>query len=147
MVLKVAGHVAMSLVFLFIFFCCQSSATHEPDKIDQSKKPAEISLTAEVRITHCERRKIDGKIFFIVSKYCSHCKLALPVIKKVIGEMKLEKYFRVLDVSKPTDAKELEKHFVRVVFTPTLLAGCNVYIGGKTEGDYRKICKKFKDSL
>ena len=137
----------MSLVFLSVFFCCQSSATREPDKIDKSAKPAEISLTAEVKITHCEKRKIDRKIFFIVSKYCSHCKLALPVIKKVIGEMKLDKYFRVLDVSQPADAKELEKHSVRVVFTPTLLAGCNAYIGGKTEDDFRKICKKFKDSL
>jgi len=137
------------VIFLVLFSFSFSDFLHSNAKDTKtsgrhkSEKLQMIDLASEMSIAGCKERNLKDKIIFIVSKYCSHCRKAKPRLEKVIKELKLEKYYSLLDVSRGADRSEIESHRVKVMFTPTLLINCTVFIGAKTEEVYRAICRQF----
>ena len=48
-----------------------------------------------------------------------------------------------LDLSKEEDIETMESFAVVPQYTPTLLVGCDVYIGAKSKDEYKQIIEDF----
>ena len=102
-----------------------------------------IVLNKEGRIPDnlCEERGLEDKIVVLESKYCGACKVAVPIMKEVEEELGADILF--LDLSEKADNLRMNGFRVLPHYTPTMLAGCDVYIGVKSKEDYHKIISTF----
>ncbi len=98
-----------------------------------------ITVTRDKAIPNCAEHKLANKITLIVSKYCHSCKKTGPHLAKLIKELKLQKQYQILDLSKPDDAKKVAAMNIRFQFVPTLIVNCKSYIGLRSDKEYRKI--------
>ena len=98
---------------------------------------SETSIPAE----SCEQRGLSDKVIMLESEYCGHCKIAKPILKEIAQEKGMD--FEFLDVSNKEERAAMEGYGVNIMYTPTLLAGCSVYIGSKSKEEYLQIIDKF----
>ena len=110
------------LAGLFVFGC------------ESGAKPLILSEEGDLPLSLCEERGLDGKIMVLESKYCGACKAAKPLVQAAAGEVGVEVLF--LDLAEGKDAREAEKLGLVPQYTPTLLVGCQVYIGVKSKEEY-----------
>jgi len=92
----------------------------------------------------CEERDFDDKIIVLESKYCGACKAVLPILKELEKELGVEITF--LDLSKDADSLQMKNFKIMPYYTPTMLAGCSVYIGGKPKEEYVNFISKFLEN-
>jgi|GEM_PF-1644530 len=84
----------------------------------------------------CIPRGIDDKVIILESKYCSACRIAVPVLKEIEEELNDE--FIFLDLSQTNDMNKMEEFKIIPQYTPTVLVGCEVYIGVKDKEVYKR---------
>jgi len=58
-------------------------------------------------------------------------------------ESELGAEFLFLDLSKEEDTETMKSFDVVPQYTPTLLVGCDVYIGAKSKEEYKQIIEEF----
>lgn len=106
-------------------------------------KDGKLMLDKEGTIpcTLCEERGLDDRIVVLESEYCGACKAVVPVIKEVAKELNTIVTF--LDLSESEDQNKMSQLGVMPYYTPTMLVGCQVYVGGKTKSEYKSIISKF----
>jgi len=89
----------------------------------------------------CEERGIKDKIIVLENKYCGACKTAVPKIKEAGEETGAEVID--LDLSEEANVNKMREFRVMPYYTPTMVVGCDVYIGGKSKEEYKKIFSEF----
>ena len=127
---------SMVMLVLLSFGCSQKS----PEGASAVKT---ITLDSETEIPPetCAERGLCDKVVMLESEYCGHCRIAEPILKEIAQEKGLD--FEFLDVSKKEGRTVMESHGINVKYTPTLIAGCAVYIGSKSKEEYVQIIDKF----
>lgn len=96
-----------------------------------------VSGNARIPADQCVQRGLNNRIILVVSQYCSHCAKAIPVLKEIAEEKGVE--ITYLDISDNPQREELDRLKINTMFTPTLIAGCNTYIGYRPKPDYEQI--------
>ena len=102
-----------------------------------------ITLNAEGPIAAglCSERGLNDKIIMLQSKYCGACKIAMPRLKEVESETGADIIF--LDLSEKGDLETMKSFHIVPQYTPTLVVGCDVYIGAKSKDSYKNIVEAF----
>ena len=127
---------SMIMLVLLSFGCSQESSS--------AVKTITLDAETEIPLETCAERGLGDKIVILESEYCGHCKIAAPILKKIGQEKGLD--FEFLDVSKKEGRTVMENYGVNVKYTPTLIAGCAVYIGSKSKEEYLHIIDKFVET-
>ena len=117
----------MLLLVIFVFGCTQHNTTGAMIMIDK-----ETTIPEDA----CLASGLQNKVVFIGSAYCGHCAQAEPKLEKI--ESELGKDFIFLDLSEEEDLAIAESLNLKVVYTPTVLVGCDVLLGDKSEEFYRE---------
>jgi thiol-disulfide isomerase/thioredoxin len=89
----------------------------------------------------CEERGFHDMIIVLESKYCGACKVVLPILKGLSKELNTDILF--LDLSNGADSLQMNGFKVQPYYTPTMIVGCDVYIGGKSIEEYNQIIREF----
>ncbi len=89
----------------------------------------------------CSARGLGDKVIVLESRYCGACRIAVPRLKEI--EKELQTKFIFLDLSQPEDRERLKEFKILPQYTPTVLVGCDVYIGAKSKEEYKRIIEKF----
>lgn len=128
------------LLLILLAGCSQES------KDTSSTAIKKITLASETNIPDesCEQMGLSDKVIMLESEYCGHCKIAEPILKEIEQEKGLD--FEFLDVSNKEDRAVMESYGVDIRYTPTLLAGCSVYIGSKSKEEYQQIIDDFVEA-
>ena|GEM_PF-1583266 len=137
--MKTRNLIMFGMILLILLAGC-SKGGENASAITTITLDSETSIPAE----SCKERGLNGKIIMLESEHCGHCKIADPILKEIEQEKGLD--FEFLDVSKKEDRAVMESYGVSIMYTPTLLAGCSVYIGSKTKEEYQEIINTFVEA-
>lgn len=123
------------------------NSTDEPDReisvpIEENFEKITIMNPGSFSEDSCKSRGLYDKVVMLESKYCGHCKEALPVFKRICDENGIKPI--ILDVSLPDQREQMESYGVQIGYTPTFIFGCDYYVGSMDEDDYIFLLKKFK---
>jgi thiol-disulfide isomerase/thioredoxin len=83
----------------------------------------------------CSRRGLDDKVVILVSKYCSACKVVVPILEEIEKELEME--FLYFDLSDKQDSEKFGEYKIQAQWTPTVIIGCDVLIGGYSKEKYK----------
>lgn len=108
-----------------------------------------IAETDKIRIDHemtlsslaCSERNFDNKVTIIESKYCASCVALKPSLLEIEDE--LDTTFNYIDIAELNGQDKLNDLGLEVAYTPTIIIGCNVYIGAKSKEKYKTLVEDF----
>lgn len=133
------------VILAVLAYMLYSTASPGPTHINFNNNTSDglIVLNGEGTIQEelCIARNLDDKIIVLESKYCGACRIAIPRLEKIEEELGIEIIY--LDLSEDSDAEKTREFGLSPRYTPTLLVGCDVYIGVQSEDDYRTIIENF----
>ena len=89
----------------------------------------------------CKARGVIDKVIMLESKYCGHCKKTMPILQEACRERGIEPI--IIDVTIPEQREQMESYGVQIAYTPTLIFGCDYYIGTRDKQGYLKLLDKF----
>ena len=93
-----------------------------------------ISSDGSFAEEECKLRGLYEKAVMISSKYCGHCKTALPVFKEACEEVDIEPL--ILDVAEEEQRQRLLEFNISVKYTPIFIIDCEYFVGGKTKEEF-----------
>jgi thiol-disulfide isomerase/thioredoxin len=105
----------------------------------KSMKP--VLVGKDMVIEDCKERGIDDYVIFIYSKYCPHCKKAMPVVEGIVSEQKIGSRYLPIDTAGKEGRDLLDEFGIRVQYVPTLIKDCKAYVGGKSQETYEKVLR------
>jgi len=137
--------IGIIILFAIIVGIYATKLTPKPTQVDinNTNNIGFIKLDGEMTIAQnlCQERNIDDKIIVMESKYCSACRISIPILKEI--EEELGKEFIFLDLSQECCRDILSEFRIQPRYTPTVLIGCDVHIGAKSKETYEKLIKDF----
>lgn len=89
----------------------------------------------------CSERNLTDKIIVLESKYCGACRVAIPRLKEIEEDLQAE--FIFLDLSQECDMERMKQFRIVPQYTPTVLIGCDVYIGAYPKDSYKQWIEAF----
>ncbi len=103
----------------------------------------DLVLENEGRIEQqaCSARNLEYKIIILESKYCGACRIAVPRLEEI--EQELNTSFIFLDLSEEENVERMKEFRIVPHYTPTVLIGCDVYIGAKDKEVYKQAIEEF----
>ena len=127
------------IVLIFIFLISCTNTTSPGYSLDKGR----LVLDKEGTISdlQCNQHGLSKTILVLESKYCHACKEAVPKIKAAAKELGATVIY--LDLAEKAEQTKANNYGVVPYYTPTMIAGCKVYVGGKTKIEYTKIIKDF----
>ena len=149
--------VAMALCLCYCVFICdkpggggepvvQPEPEPEPEP-EQEQEPEPllemflIDKEQTIPFEECSKRGLDNKVIVLESKYCSACKVVVPVLKEI--EKELDREFLHFDLSQEDALTEIEKFYIEAQWTPTVIIGCDALIGGYSKEEYKSAVENF----
>jgi len=95
-----------------------------------------FTITSSGSFSHedCDDMSLTGKYVMVESKSCSHCQETLPYFIEACEEMNRDCI--ILDVSEQDDFNEMLSYGINVMYTPTFVLDCNIYVGAMLKDDY-----------
>lgn len=140
--------ILISIILIICISCCISGNTIEPTEVDITNGSGLgfILLDNEVSIPQnlCLERNLTDKIIILESKYCGACRIAVPRLKEI--EQELNAKFVFLDLSKQEDVERMKEFKIMPKYTPTVLIGCDIYIGAYSKENYKELISDFLKS-
>ena len=130
--------IGLLIIVLVLIIGCTNDST-PGYKLDKGRLVLDKEGT--IPTNQCTQRGLTNQIVVLESKYCHACKEAVPKIKAVAQEMGATVTY--LDLAENTDTEKANQLGVIPYYTPTMVVGCKVYVGGKTKTEYTKIIKEF----
>jgi len=126
------------LAIIFLFSACQNT----PDP-DNNSTITDYALDKEGTLSEyeCSARNLQDKILVIHAEHCGACKVAVPILQKL--EEELDMTFEYYDLDVNSDRQAMGKYNIIPHYTPTVLFGCEVTIGAKSESAYRAEIEDF----
>jgi len=135
--------------FLLLIASCSKTAVEKTE--DAKVAPSadkyhfeDILVAADMDIGECELRQLCGRILFVTSQYCPHCKKALPVVEKLIDEKGFRDAYEHVGTSEEEGRDVLEGAGLQIKYVPTLIIDCKAFVGGKHADNYGEILSTFK---
>ena len=119
----------------------------EPEP-EPNPEPLEVFLLDKeqtIPFEECSRRGLDNKVVVLESKYCSACKVVVPILKETEKEFNVE--FLYFDLSNKNDVEEFNALKLQAQWTPTVIIGCEVFIGGYPKEKYKTAIENFLNNL
>ena len=111
-----------------------------PEPEPEPEPPLNMLLVDKEQIIpfdECSRRGLDDKVVVLVSKYCSACKVVVPILEEIEKELEME--FLYFDLSDKQDSEKFGEYKIQAQWTPTVIIGCEVLIGGYPKEQYKTI--------
>jgi len=106
----------------------------------KAKVPVEtITIKRDMEIPRCEEREIDGYVLFIYSRYCPHCKEAMPIVEELVTKKKIGSRYLPVDTTTQEGRDVLKQIGIRVQFVPTLIKDCKAHVGAKKREYYEEV--------
>ncbi len=87
--------------------------------------------------------KLEHDVIMIVADYCSSCYKAIPLLEKASNALNIP--ITYINVSEEEGFRRIINLELTTSATPTLLIGCTVSIGLKTENEYKQMLQTFVD--
>ena len=118
----------------------------EPTKMNISNNTSNLDfiiLDKEGTIAQelCSERGLNDKIIVLESRYCGACRTAVPRLQEIDQELQAGIIF--LDLSEGQYIKTMEEFRIYPQYTPTVLVGCDIYIGAYQKDTYKEIIEAF----
>ncbi|HPW44999.1 MAG TPA: thioredoxin family protein [bacterium] len=126
----------------FVFSCSDKREAKEVKSFEVKENPyhfEDIVIGTDGEIADCSLRQLDGRLIFITSKYCPHCKRALPIVEKIIADKKLQDIYEHVDTTTEEGQDILSGAGISVQYVPALIYDCKAYVGGGDAAKYDKI--------
>lgn len=140
--------IVLTLGISFAFSCSGKEEKKEAKEVklfEAKKNPyafEDIVIGADGEIADCNLRQLEGRLIFITSQYCPHCKKALPVVEKIIADKKLNDIYEHVDTTTEEGRDVLSGAGISVQYVPTLIYDCKAYVGGGDAAKYEKILSR-----
>jgi thiol-disulfide isomerase/thioredoxin len=107
---------------------------------DSGKGAAQLLVLKDnMTISDCEARGIGDNVLFIYSRYCPHCKTAMPIVEGIVTEQKTGSRYLPIDVTTEEGRALMKGYGITVQYVPTLVKGCIAHVGSKKKAEYEKI--------
>ena len=139
------------LLFCIVAIIAVSGCTNqtEPTEVNISNNATELELIlldkeGTIPLELCLERNLDDKIISLESKYCGACRIAIPRLQEIEEELQAD--FIYLDLSKECDLEKLHEFKIMPRYTPTVLIGCDVYIGAYPKEKYNQLIEDFSNN-
>lgn len=145
----------MAFISACLFMACSEKAADknaaDEQIVNQSEKAQEavnpyafddIVVKIDVEIPDCEKRELAGRLIFVKSAHCPHCKKAQPIIDRLVKERGLEDAFEVVDTTTEEGRDVLAGGGLLVQYVPTLIYNCKAYVGAGHVDAYKDILPK-----
>jgi thiol-disulfide isomerase/thioredoxin len=101
--------------------------------------PKSIILKRDMEIPGCEEREIDEYVIFIYSRYCPHCKTAMPIVEELVTKQRIGSRYLPIDTT-TKEGRELLKQFgITPQYVPTLIKDCKAHVGSKKREYYEEV--------
>jgi thiol-disulfide isomerase/thioredoxin len=136
--------VACLILFLIaasLMYGCTQEGCNSPTGYTVNDGIIMLDKEGTISCELCKERGVNDRIIVLESEYCGACKAVAPNIKEAAEELGAEVLF--LDLSKESDSIKMNGFGVMPYYTPTMLVGCDVYIGGKSKEEYKQIIGSF----
>jgi len=135
--------VIFALVAVIVVAGC---VTTDGDVVDNETERILLSSEESIPEDLCEDRGLNDKIIMLESKYCGACKVAHPRLEEAGHELGADIIY--LDLSVDEDKERMKEEFrVAPQYTPTVIVGCQVLIGGKySKEEYVEVISDFLES-
>lgn len=135
-----AKYTLMVLVLLLIPIAATSHDTGSKHKHEAAEKSPykTIIIKGDMTIEGCGERDMEDYVFFIYSKYCPHCKKAMPIVEKIVMEQKIGSRYLPIDTSTKEGRGMLKAYGIQIQYVPTLIRNCKAYVGAKKPELYEK---------
>ena len=126
------------LATIFLFSACQN--TPEPEN-NSTITDYILDKESTLSESQCTARGLQDKILVIHAEHCGACKVAVPILQKL--EEELDMTFEYYDLDVNSDRQAMGEYNIIPHYTPTVLFGCKVTIGAKSESAYRDEIEDF----
>ena len=136
-------YLIVGLILVILCGCQKQSDEITGEVVKSTLEIEQVTLTEDgsFSLEECKKRELNNKVLMLESKYCGHCKAALPVFNEACNEKGIIPL--ILDVSEDEQRKQMEKFGLNIMYTPTLVFGCDYYIGARQKQEYLQILDKF----
>jgi len=114
----------------------ENNSISEAKTEEKEVKTLPINKEGLISQEECEERNLQDKIIILQSEYCDACKVVMPILEEIKNELGTE--FISLDLSDAEDRAIMDEFKIIPSHTPTVLIGCNVYIGVKPKEIYKE---------
>ncbi len=105
-----------------------------------TKSPHEtIIVKRDMEIEDCEEREMDDYVIFIYSRYCPHCKKAMPVVEEIVTKQKIGSRYLPIDTTTKEGRDLLNQFGIRIQYVPTLIKDCKAHVGAKKAEYYEEV--------
>jgi len=128
------GCIVILILLILILYFDNSSPNN---KIE----PLTLKEEGKIPLEQCSERNLTDKIIILESASCSACRIAVPRLQEVEDELNLS--FIFIDISKDEDLKKMDEFAILPFYTPTIIVGCDIYIGLKSKEEYKRIIQNF----
>ncbi|MBT3182573.1 MAG: thioredoxin family protein [Deltaproteobacteria bacterium] len=144
---KKVGLVLLSILIIPLASCSGPSEEVDKKGVKEAANPYsfdDVIVKADMDIPDCELRQLSGRMVFVTSAHCPHCKKALPKLEKIVKERNLGDIYENVDTSTDEGREVLEGAGIRIQYVPTLILDCKAYVGGKYTDKYGDILSQRK---
>lgn len=136
----------LAAAVIFLIGCRTEPKPNEINTTNCSNNTADLEciiLESEYNIPaqQCLERNLSDKVIVLESKYCHVCDAVVPLLREV--EQETGSSFIFLDLAEKSDMDRLKTFSIMPKYTPTLVVGCDVYIGLYTKEKYKTIIENF----
>ena len=138
---KYAILIAVALVLSLSAYAHKGHGAASKHKQPQAKtSPHEIvTVKRDMEIEGCEEREMDDYVIFIYSRYCPHCKKAMPVVEEIVAKQKIGSRYLPIDTTTKEGRDMLTQFGIRVQYVPTLIKDCKAHVGAKKAEYYEEV--------
>ncbi|MCK4520664.1 hypothetical protein KAT95_02230 [Candidatus Parcubacteria bacterium] len=133
------GIIIIAIIAGYLVYAKQNPSPSPSPAPDQNKVNLELFVLdkeGRIALDACLERGLSDKIILLESKHCSACKIVVPRLQEL--EMELGKEIIYLDLSKEEDRNRAKEFKIWPKWTPTVLIGCDVFIGAYSKEKYKE---------
>jgi len=109
------------------------------DSVNPNVEVFTISNNGIFSQSECAAKGLNDKVIMISSKYCTHCKNALPVFLEAVLEVGIEPI--IWDIADSAQRTEMYSYGVDIQYTPTFIFNCEYFIGEKSKEELLTLLK------
>jgi thiol-disulfide isomerase/thioredoxin len=138
---RYAISIAVALILPLSWYSHEGHGASAKHKHPQAtKNPHEtIIIKRDMEIEDCEGREMGDYVIFIYSRYCPHCKKAMPVVEEIVTKQKIGSRYLPIDTTTEEGRDLLNQFGIRVQYVPTLIKDCKAHVGAKKDAEYEEI--------
>ena len=142
-VIKILISIGIIIAAIFVGYLIYTNQNTIPNATQNeiNLEPLVLDKEGVILLDACLERNLSDKIIILESKYCGACKIVVSKLQQIEQELSAE--FIFLDLSKKEDIEKLKEFKIWPKYTPTVLIGCDVFIGDYPKEKYKSLIENF----